>query len=285
MTPTATLEKLLDEFAALKAERLAQGLSSESAARLSILQDVLLEAGMVLASRRSPFPVRSPRVAMAVQVTYRFRDVAARAVTRDVGTRGVCIETDRPLERGTVVLLSMSVPGWERPLETAGEVVWSRADAMGIQLRVLAPEDAVRLRELVASRFDLEGHLRGLLRDAASERPLVRTGATVAMALDDRVLREASAALLLLHDLFVVDAIPDFAQPAVLVTDRLHAAEMRARYPSCELVLLDATAHDALSGPLAALRISAFVRRPANASGVLAAVQGVLNERPVKAWA
>src|SRR6476469_4176118 len=118
MVPAATLEKLLVDFASPTEMKSHRSLNGTETARFLLLQDTLLEAGMALAAKDSPFPLRSPRVAMAVVVTYRTKEGAARAVTKDIGTRGLCLLTDQRLEPGTVSALSMHVDDWSAPLET-----------------------------------------------------------------------------------------------------------------------------------------------------------------------
>ena len=50
----------------------------------------------------------------------------ARALTKDIGTGGICFVTADILEPGTVVEVEMKLPDSEAPVRFLGEVAWSR---------------------------------------------------------------------------------------------------------------------------------------------------------------
>jgi PAS domain S-box-containing protein len=78
------------------------------------------------------------RVPLELPVTYRdFDNGTYHSLTKDLSTRGVCIESKRPLEVGTRCRMMFALPDDQKKTEITGKVCWQaieqRTGRMGIQ--------------------------------------------------------------------------------------------------------------------------------------------------------
>lgn len=75
----------------------------------------------------------SPRVPLAIPVSYRAGQTIASALTLDIGRGGLAIRTMSPLPHGTALHVRFRLPGGD-DIEASGRVAWSdRKVGMGIQ--------------------------------------------------------------------------------------------------------------------------------------------------------
>lgn len=83
----------------------------------------------------------SPRVDVAIPISYRAGQTIAAAQTRDVSRGGLGIQTLEPLETGTPLQVTFKLPGAEEDISASGHVVWrDRRTGMGVQFDKLFPE-------------------------------------------------------------------------------------------------------------------------------------------------
>lgn len=96
----------------------------------------------------------SPRVALAVPVSWRLGNAIASGVTLNVGKGGVGIRTMTPLEPGTLVRVRFRLPGASRDIEADARVRWAdRNVGMGLQFEHLEARDQAALDEFVDGHF------------------------------------------------------------------------------------------------------------------------------------
>jgi uncharacterized protein (TIGR02266 family) len=96
----------------------------------------------------------SPRVGVAVPVSYRVGNTIASALTLNVGKGGVGIRSMTPLDRGTAVKVRFRLPGSHHDIEAEGRVRWSdRNIGMGLQFEQLSPTDQIVIDEFVDRHF------------------------------------------------------------------------------------------------------------------------------------
>ena len=96
----------------------------------------------------------SPRVTIGIQVSYRFANTIAAALTLNLGKGGVAIRTMSPLAAGERIALRFRMPGQRRELEAEGRVAWSdRKVGMGVQFERLDAADQAVIDDFVDSHF------------------------------------------------------------------------------------------------------------------------------------
>jgi len=96
----------------------------------------------------------SPRVTIGIQVSYRFANTIAAALTLNLGKGGVAIRTMSPLAAGERISLRFRMPGQRREVEAEGRVAWSdRKVGMGVQFERLDAADQAIIDDFVDSHF------------------------------------------------------------------------------------------------------------------------------------
>jgi CRP-like cAMP-binding protein len=83
------------------------------------------------AEDRTPFEMRSsPRVACSLPIEMELEEHASPLIgrLRDIGTGGVCVQTDMPFPMNAMRALTLHVPGM--PLRIDGEACWQRESAL-----------------------------------------------------------------------------------------------------------------------------------------------------------
>lgn len=82
---------------------------------------------------------------------------------RDLGTGGVFIQTRNPLESGSDVDLTFTLPDSKETLQTKGKVIWVQSDVpgkdlipgMGVQFTAFSKEDRDLLEEFVTRYHEI----------------------------------------------------------------------------------------------------------------------------------
>ena len=96
----------------------------------------------------------SPRVTIGIQVSYRFANTIAAALTLNVGKGGIAIRTMSPLAAGERLSLRFRMPGQRREIEADGRVAWAdRKVGMGVQFERLDGADQAVIDDFVDSHF------------------------------------------------------------------------------------------------------------------------------------
>lgn len=96
----------------------------------------------------------SPRVTIGIQVSYRFANTIAAALTLNIGKGGIAIRTMSPLAAGERLSLRFRMPGQRREIEADGRVAWSdRKVGMGVQFERLDGADQAVIDDFVDSHF------------------------------------------------------------------------------------------------------------------------------------
>lgn len=166
------LKKLVDEYSNLLASGQARALSDAEKRRLEELREVVLEAGAGAQSADAAVPVRTPRAQVNLEVSFKTAGEAARAYTRDIGSGGLAILTDKPLPKGSIVSLQLKIPSWGTALLVQGEVVWSDQKAMGVAFRDLASVDQARIKQLIAENTTFLSRLSSSLLKSPKPNPV-----------------------------------------------------------------------------------------------------------------
>lgn len=96
----------------------------------------------------------SPRVGLAVAVSYRVGNAIATALTLNVGKGGLAMRTMTPLERGTTARLRFRLPGGAKDIEADTRVCWAdRNIGMGLQFERLSADDQSAIDDFVDGHF------------------------------------------------------------------------------------------------------------------------------------
>jgi uncharacterized protein (TIGR02266 family) len=96
----------------------------------------------------------SPRVVLAIPISYRFGNTIASALTLNVSEGGVAVRTTNPLKPKTDVKVRFRVPGGAKDLEAEATVVWvDRLTGMGLEFSKIDPADQRSIDEFVQGHF------------------------------------------------------------------------------------------------------------------------------------
>ena len=92
----------------------------------------------------------SPRVVLAIPVSYRVDDTIGSALTLNIGTGGLALRTMSPLAVSTTVRTHFQLPGSVREIGADSRVVWSdRRVGMGLQFEQVDAADQTAVDEYV----------------------------------------------------------------------------------------------------------------------------------------
>ena len=92
----------------------------------------------------------SPRVILALSVSYSFEDTIAAALTLNLGKGGVAIRTMTPLEPSAKVKLRFRLPRSNRDVEAESRIAWTdRRVGMGLQFEKVEAMDQATLDQFV----------------------------------------------------------------------------------------------------------------------------------------
>jgi two-component system, chemotaxis family, chemotaxis protein CheY len=96
----------------------------------------------------------SPRVVLAVSVSYRLGNTIAAAVTRNISAGGLGIRTTNPLDTGTAVRVRFRLPGGPKEIDAEARVAWTeRRVGMGVRFTSLQPDEQTAIHDFVRSHF------------------------------------------------------------------------------------------------------------------------------------
>ncbi|MCO4773282.1 MAG: hypothetical protein KDA24_24825, partial [Deltaproteobacteria bacterium] len=114
-----------------------------------------------------PAPKKPARKPAKLRISYKKASTFIREYRKNIPRGGTVIKTKKPLSLGRECVLSLTVPGWETPVEIRGEVVWSskgieveegQDEGMGIKYD---PEDVDGLAAAQDALTMLENQLTG----------------------------------------------------------------------------------------------------------------------------
>ena len=92
----------------------------------------------------------SPRIVVAVPISYRVENAITAAVTLNIGSGGLAIRTMNPLDISAEVHSRFSLPGVSREIEAKSRVTWSDSRVgMGLQFEQMTAADQATLDEYV----------------------------------------------------------------------------------------------------------------------------------------
>ena len=96
----------------------------------------------------------SPRVILAINITYRVGNAVASGLTLNVSSGGLAIKMARPLAIGTPLRVRFRLPGVATELEPEGRVAWSEPGVgMGLQFTRIDADAQKALDTFVQARF------------------------------------------------------------------------------------------------------------------------------------
>lgn len=274
MSPPPNLAAQLEAHRELVALRATRPLTAEESQRLELLSDLLLEARVELDVAEG-IPRRPPRAPVNLDVSFTTPNDAARALvtTRDIGAGGMSFNTNVEMTKGTVLSLSIRIPGWPDPFQVSAEVMWSKGGAVGLAFKSIDPAIEKRLKALITEHSSFLGRLGASLgARKAPVNPLVSERQRVVLvrlrdtALSDSTTRAVRAAG------FSALVASQNEPPVAIVADSSSAFEMTEKFPGVPLILVHVTGPESLVGRLSSLVPAAFIPRPATDETILAAV-------------
>jgi hypothetical protein len=68
------------------------------------------------------------------------------AQTRNLSLGGIKIDSDQPIQEGSVLIFEISLPGVSQPVLVSGEVVWVEGNTSGLHFLEISDEDFDALR-------------------------------------------------------------------------------------------------------------------------------------------
>jgi uncharacterized protein (TIGR02266 family) len=96
----------------------------------------------------------SPRVVLAIPITYRFGNTIASGLSINISTGGVAVRTTSPLEPGTEVKVRFKLPEGKGEVEAGAKVSWvDRLVGMGLEFTKVEGEHRRTLDEFVQTHF------------------------------------------------------------------------------------------------------------------------------------
>jgi type IV pilus assembly protein PilZ len=90
---------------------------------------------------------KHPRIDVWIEVTFKSSRELVTSYMRNISKGGVFIQTEEPLDLGTVLALTFQLPGQENLIKIKGKVVWYNPaggiqnSGMGVQFTEMPEED------------------------------------------------------------------------------------------------------------------------------------------------
>lgn len=285
MTPS------LNQYQALIAQEKLRPLTPEERAKLDFLADVLLELG-ALPAEGDKHPVRTPRVAVKLEVSFSSREAITQSYARDIGTGGIAITTDRELSIGDSIDMQVRLPGEVLPLAVRGTVAWKRDGMVGVSFTDLEPTSERRLKSHLLTNDSLLQRVRASLDRRRGPLPVAAKtitptspevveeqppGKPVLVRLLDANVQAVVIEMLHQLGLRAFEAIPRKTVPVVAAIEPGVPESVLTGVPSSlPVICVNVSGPDALVGWLPARNTVAFVRRKATAASIVNAVEEVL---------
>ncbi len=224
-------------------------------------------------------PRKTVLAPLQLDVSFVTPNDAARAfaATHDIGTGGMSFRTALELPKGSMLALTITIPGWPRPIDVSAEVMWCRGGAVGLAFRGLDPAVEQRVKTLVtehSSFLDRLGVSLGAPKKPA--QPLVTERLKVApVRLRETTLAENTTQAVKAAGFAVLLPTAD-AKPVAIVGNSSSALEMTEKFPGVPLVLVHVSGPESLVGRLSRLVPAAFIPRPATEALILEALGRVV---------
>ena len=96
----------------------------------------------------------SPRVVLAIHVSYRFDNTIAAALTLNISKGGLAIRTMNPLQRDAKIKVRFRLPGASGEVDAETRVAWSdRRIGMGLQFEKIDPAGQAAVDAFVDQHF------------------------------------------------------------------------------------------------------------------------------------
>lgn len=283
---------LLAEHRELLERSRRNALTEEETARLELLGDVLLELGALSGvGGAPPGVVRPPRIDAVLEVSFTSPEALGHAYSSNIGTGGIAITTNTPLQVGTFLELRIPLSETEPHAVVCGTVAWVKGTTAGVAFSELPPQVARRVKEFVAKSDSLAAKVKSLLttdvrafgRAAPAAHGVAPLTASVvdqrprvSVALSDAALSVTLREVLHQTGVAVVDRATLGTAIEAAIADMSTAHEVLALSARVPIILVNVSGPDALTGKLAAAKFEAYVKRPASASAIAAALARVL---------
>ncbi|HEY6359548.1 MAG TPA: response regulator [Vicinamibacterales bacterium] len=96
----------------------------------------------------------SPRVVLAIPISYRFGNTIAAALTLNMSRGGLAVRTTSPLEVDTTLKVRFRLPTRKKDVEAEARVAWvDRRTGMGLQFTKISAGDQKSIEEFVQAHF------------------------------------------------------------------------------------------------------------------------------------
>lgn len=96
----------------------------------------------------------SPRVLLAIPISYRFGNTIAAALTLNISKGGLAIRTMTPLAEGSKIKARFRLPGGKHEIEAESRVAWSdRRIGMGVQFEKVDAAGQASIDQFVDQHF------------------------------------------------------------------------------------------------------------------------------------
>jgi uncharacterized protein (TIGR02266 family) len=283
----------LTEYQTLVAQRKLRALTDDERTKLEFLEDVLLEFG-ALPTEGDQHPVRTPRVAVKLEVAFASAEAVTKCYAHDIGTGGIAITTDQKLAIGAAISLTVRLPGDDAPLEVSGTVAWQRAGVVGVSFADLAPAEDRRLKAHLLTNDSLLKRVRAAFEKPRAPMPVaaktVREPAPLAtktpvplprpvlVKLLDASLQAVVIEMLTQLGFQAFEARrPAGPTPLIAAIEAGVPDTAMAGYPATvPVVCVNVSGPDALFGWLLSRNALGFVRRRATAAAIVNAIEEAL---------
>ena len=96
----------------------------------------------------------SPRVVLAIPISYRFSNTIAAALTLNISKGGLAVRTMSPLPQGSKLRARFRLPAGKTEIDTESRVSWTdRRIGMGLQFEKVEPADQAAIDQFIDQHF------------------------------------------------------------------------------------------------------------------------------------
>jgi uncharacterized protein (TIGR02266 family) len=224
------------------------------------------------------------RYAVALRVDYDDADDLVADYTENLSSGGACVASNRDVDIGTEVRLSLSFPGLVSPIRVDGIVRWCRDDMLGIEfvegvrtkldalisrIRVRDPELVKRTMRVLVVEDNV--HIAQLLRHGIGD-----DRKSTDIAFDCRLAGDGHAALEMLRDQHFDVLIVDIYLPVLDGAGVITAVRQKLGLANLPIIAVSGGGDSARHAAMAA-GANLFIDKPMRLKSVLERMREIMN--------
>jgi uncharacterized protein (TIGR02266 family) len=225
------------------------------------------------------------RLAVALRVDYEDADDLIADYTENLSSGGACVASNREVDIGALVKLSLSFPGLVSPIRLDGIVRWCRDDMLGIEFiegmrtkldalieRIRSRDPALVKRTLRVLVVEDNPHIAQLLAHGLGEDRRVITD----IAFDCRVASDGQVALQMLREQRYDVLIVDIYLPVLDGAGLILAVRSKLDMPNLPIIAVSGGGDSAKREALTA-GANLFIDKPMRLKSLLERMREIMN--------